>query len=72
MRCIESHGSLKNSTLVLDPFAGSGTTGIAACELGCEYIGFEIDTKRASDANLRLAEAMRQLALRRPIAMRLP
>ena len=59
-RCIESHGSLKNSTLVLDPFAGSGTTGIAAYELGCEYMGFEIDSKRAFDANLRLTEAMQK------------
>lgn len=55
-RCIESYGSLNKSTLVLDPFAGSGTTGIAARELGCVYVGFEIDPKRASDANCRLAE----------------
>ena len=54
-RCIESYGSLNKSTLVLDPFAGSGTTGIAARDLGCEYVGFEIDSKRALDANCRLA-----------------
>ena len=57
-RCIESHGNLNNSTLVLDPFAGSGTTGIAARSLGCEYLGFEIDSNRASDANSRMVEIM--------------
>ena len=56
-RCIESYGSLNKSTLVLDPFAGSGTTGVAACELGCKYVGFEVDSKRALDANYRLANA---------------
>lgn len=57
-RCIESYGSLKKSTLVFDPFAGSGTTSIAARGLDCKYVGFEIDPKRASDANRRLAEAV--------------
>lgn len=54
-RCIESYGLLNESILVLDPFAGSGTTSIAARELGCKYVGFEIDPNRASEANSRLA-----------------
>ncbi len=61
-RCIESYGNLQKSTLVLDPFAGSGTTGIAARTLGCEYLGFEIDSERASNANSRIAEVMRMKA----------
>ena len=45
--------------IVLDPFIGSGTTGIAAVNLGFNYIGFELDktyyniaTKRISDITL--------------------
>ncbi len=40
--CIKLHGYNKD-TVVLDPFSGSGTTAIVTKELGCKYIGFEID-----------------------------
>tara|TARA_R110000824_G_scaffold52692_6_gene146366 strand:- start:7053 stop:7922 length:870 start_codon:yes stop_codon:yes gene_type:complete len=53
-QCISSYGEIITSKLVLDPFAGSGTTGLAANELGFDYIGFEIDPRRAKDANKRL------------------
>ena len=39
---------------VLDPFAGSGTTLVAAKNLGLHYIGFEIDEKWATIACNRL------------------
>lgn len=29
--------------LVLDPFTGSGTTGIAALKEGCRFVGIEMD-----------------------------
>ena len=39
-RCIEAYGKSGAEVVVLDPFSGSGTTGIAATKLGCTYIGF--------------------------------
>jgi site-specific DNA-methyltransferase (adenine-specific) len=40
--CIQLHG-LSRTRLVLDPFVGTGSTGIAAAELGVAFVGFEID-----------------------------
>ena len=45
--------------LVLDSFAGSGSTGIAARIEGRGFIGFEKDEATAIDADRRVAEAMR-------------
>lgn len=53
-RCIEAYGRADESVVVLDPFSGSGTTGLAAIELGCSYIGFEIDPEYAETSNERL------------------
>jgi DNA modification methylase len=41
--------------LVLDPFAGSGTTGIAALRRGRRFLGFEINDEYASEARARIA-----------------
>ena len=40
--------------IVLDPFNGSGSTGCAAVELGCEYVGIELDPKYVEIANKRI------------------
>ena len=41
--------------IVLDPFAGSGTTAVAAAALGRRYIGIELVPKYAAIARERLA-----------------
>jgi DNA modification methylase len=41
--------------VVLDPFSGSGTSGLAAVSLGCSFVGFEIDPAQVAAANTRLA-----------------
>jgi len=42
--------------VVLDPFMGSGTTGLVAKRLGRKYIGFELNPKYAQLANKRIQE----------------
>jgi site-specific DNA-methyltransferase (adenine-specific) len=41
--------------LVLDPFAGSGTTAVAALRLGRRFLGSEIDPKYHALALERIA-----------------
>lgn len=43
--------------LVLDPFAGSGSTLLAARMLGRPWLGIELDAEYHAIASLRLAEA---------------
>ncbi len=59
-RCIDAYGLAGPSVVVLDPFAGSGTTGVAARRLGCSFVGFEIDPAQVAAANTRLAAARRR------------
>ena len=45
---------------VLDPFMGSGTTGIACANLGRKFIGIEIERKYFDIACRRIEDAQRQ------------
>ena len=57
-RCIEAFGRTEPDVVVLDPFSGSGTTGLAAVKLNCSYIGFEIDPTQAAASNQRIETAI--------------
>ena len=46
--------------LVLDPFMGSGTTGVACMNLGRKFIGIEIEPKYFDIACERITNAQRQ------------
>jgi len=48
---------------VLDPFMGSGTTGVACVQTGRDFIGFEIDPTYFTIAEKRIAEAQMQPTL---------
>ena len=45
---------------ILDPFMGSGTTGVACANLGRSFIGIEIDPGYFDIACRRIEEAYRQ------------
>ena len=50
--------SMKDETIILDPFLGSGTTAVAAKQLGRHFIGIEISEKYCEIARERLAQDM--------------
>lgn len=56
--CIERHGPTAQT--ILDPFMGSGTTGVAALQLGRKFIGIELDPDYFAIACKRIEEAHRQ------------
>jgi len=49
--------------VVLDPFMGSGTTGVACAQLGRKFIGIEIEPKYFDIACRRIEDAYRQRPL---------
>lgn len=59
-RCIDAYGLSGPDVVVLDPFSGSGTTGVAAAKLGCSYVGFEIDPVQVEASTARIAGVAEQ------------
>jgi DNA modification methylase len=45
---------------ILDPFMGSGTTGVAAVKLGRKFLGIEIEERYFNIAARRISEALKQ------------
>jgi site-specific DNA-methyltransferase (adenine-specific) len=62
MLWLVERSSLPGQT-ALDPFMGSGTTGVACLQLGRSFIGIEIDHQYYRVAVQRISEALQQLPL---------
>jgi DNA modification methylase len=50
----------KNVSTILDPFMGSGTTGVAAVNLGRKFVGIEIHKPYFDIACKRISDALKQ------------
>lgn len=65
---------IKSSTTVgdtiLDPFCGSGTTGIAAVKLGRQFIGIEIEPRYFEIAKQRIQDALGMEVTRNGVTQR--
>jgi DNA modification methylase len=66
--CKELIRKLPDECTILDPFMGSGTTGVAAVKLGRRFIGVEIEEKYFNIAVRRISGALKQpdLFIERP------
>lgn len=53
-------GFLPDTATILDPFMGSGTTGVACARLGRRFIGIEIEPKYFDIACRRIEQAYKQ------------
>ena len=51
-------GILPKDYIVIDPFMGSGTTGVACLELGRDFIGIELDEKYFNIAQQRINDVL--------------
>ena len=57
-RCVRLWADIEG--VVLDPFMGSGTTGVAAVQMGRDFIGIEREPKYFDIACKRIEDAQRQ------------
>ena len=60
-RCI--HNSVDKGGVVLDPFMGSGSTGVAAIREGCHFIGIELEPKYFDISCRRIEAEDNQLSI---------
>jgi DNA modification methylase len=51
--------------LMLDPFAGSGSSSAAALLTGRKYIGIELDSEYFSQVSARLTRVVKRIAAKR-------
>ena len=60
---IQLINKLPQKCTIFDPFMGSGTTGVAAIQLGRKFIGCEIDPTYFAIAEKRIKQAQLQMRL---------
>lgn len=53
----------KSGDVILDPFMGSGTTGVVSRKLGRKFIGIEIDENYFETAKKRITNARQEKLL---------
>jgi site-specific DNA-methyltransferase (adenine-specific) len=58
--CIEQAGRPQS---ILDPFMGTGSTGVAAIQMGLRFVGIEIEPRYFDIACRRIEEAQKQASL---------
>lgn len=56
--CAHFIEKLPNARTILDPFLGSGSTGVAAVQLGRRFVGIEIDPKHFATACRRISDEL--------------
>ena len=56
LRCLQM-ADVRPGDVVLDPYMGSGSTGVAAVEMGAHWVGYEISAEYIELARKRIAEA---------------
>lgn len=61
--CLTDVLRLKADSVVLDPYCGSGTTGVACIRTGHRFIGVEIEEKYCKAAVKRMEQELSQLRL---------
>jgi hypothetical protein len=54
--------AVTNNSLILDPFMGSGTTGVSCIKTGRKFIGIEIDPAYCEIAKQRIVKAIEEKA----------
>lgn len=58
MKWVIERAGIKAGQTVLDPFCGSGATGVACVDLGINFIGIEKSREHANNARERVARAL--------------
>ena len=56
-------GFVPDAAVIIDPFMGSGTTGVACMKAGRKFIGIEIEPRYFDIACERIENAQRQQRL---------